>query len=106
MAVVTVGMMAVVFRSGPSAARHPMFLAFPTMMLISVVMTAITGRDGRAAEINAGRVDYLAYLAGLRESVTATAAAQRAALLWCHPDPESLSWTLAGGSRMWERRSG
>ena len=105
MAVVTVGMMAAVFRSGPSAARHPMFLIFPTMMLISVVMTAVTGRDGRAADINAGRADYLAYLAGLRESVTETAAAQRAALLWCHPDPESL-WTLVGGSRMWERRSG
>lgn len=104
MAVATVGMMAAVFRSGSSAGRHPMFLVFPTMMLISAAIAAVTGRDGRAREINISRADYLAYLSGLRESIIQTAAAQQAALQRCHPDPESL-WTVVGSSRMWERRS-
>lgn len=103
-AVATVCLMALISRSGPSAARHPTFLVLPAMTLIAVVVTAVTGRDGRTAEINAGRADYLLYLAGLRATVIETAAAQRAALLWCHPDPKSL-WTVAGGDRMWERRS-
>ncbi|HZE16502.1 MAG TPA: hypothetical protein VE197_12755, partial [Mycobacterium sp.] len=104
MAVVTVAMMAAVFRSAPGSARHPMFLVFPAMMLVSVVMTAVTGRDNRVAEINAGRADYLSYLCDLRETVTKTATAQQSALMWCHPDPDTL-WTVVGGSRMWERRS-
>ncbi len=102
MAMATVGMMAAVFRSGSSAGRQPAFLIFPTMMVISAVIAAVTNRDGRAGEVNAARAEYLNYLAGLRDSVTKTAAAQAAALRCCHPDPGSL-WTLVGSSRMWER---
>ncbi|HZU46223.1 MAG TPA: type VII secretion protein EccCa, partial [Mycobacterium sp.] len=104
MAVATAGMMAVAFSSRSAVSRNPMFLAFPAMMLISVVVTALAGRDGRrTAEVDRDRADYLSYLAGLRGSVKKNAAAQYSSLIWCHPDPESL-WTMIGGPRMWERR--
>lgn len=99
----TVAMMAVLFsRSG--MARSPMFLVFPVMMLISAAVTGFTGRDRRAADLNAERADYLDYLRGLRQTAVKTAAAQRSSSNWCHPEPDVL-WTLVGGSRMWERRS-
>ncbi len=103
MAMATMGMTAAVFRSGASVGRQPAFLIFPAMMVTSALMAAVTNRDGRTGEINISRSEYLDYLAGLRESVTETTAAQTAALRWCHPPPSSL-WTLVGGSRMWERR--
>ena len=102
--VATLAMMTAVVRSGSTAAHNPMFLAFPMMMLVSVAVTAATGRDRRhGGEIDSNRADYLDYLSALRSSVTETAVAQHSSLTWCHPDPESL-WTLIGGSRMWERR--
>jgi S-DNA-T family DNA segregation ATPase FtsK/SpoIIIE len=106
MAVATAGMMAAAFGSRTAVTRNPMFLAFPAMMLISVVVTALAGRDGRrSAELDRDRADYLSYLSALRASVTKAAAGQYSSLIWCHPDPESL-WTLIGGPRMWERRPG
>jgi S-DNA-T family DNA segregation ATPase FtsK/SpoIIIE len=105
MSVATLAMMTAVWHSGSTAGHNPMFLVFPMMMLVSVAMTAATGRDRRrAGEIDDNRVDYLDYLSGLRSSVAQTAAAQRLSLTWSHPDPGSL-WTLIGGRRMWERRS-
>jgi S-DNA-T family DNA segregation ATPase FtsK/SpoIIIE len=99
------GMVAVTYASGAAATRSPMFLLFPVMMLASVSASIVHGRAGqRAAEVSQGRRGYLAYLAALTDSASETAAAQRASLLWCHPDTESL-WTLTGGPRMWERRS-
>ncbi|MBS4728894.1 type VII secretion protein EccCa [Mycobacterium sp. SM1] len=93
-----------VWRAGPAAAHSPMFVVFPAMMLVSVAVTVAAGRaGGRGGEIAANRADYLDYLSGLRDSVAATAAAQRSSLSWCHPDPGSL-WTVIGGCRMWERR--
>ncbi|ORB13605.1 type VII secretion protein EccC [Mycobacterium noviomagense] len=104
MAVATVGMMAAAFGSRSAISRNPVFLAFPAMMLISAVITALAGRDSRrTAELDRDRADYLSYLSGLRGSVVKTAAAQCSSLMWRHPDPESL-WTLIGGPRMWERR--
>ncbi len=106
MAVTMISMMAVVYRSGAAATRNPVFLIFPLTMLVSVVGTAMTARDRRRGiDVDADRDDYLAYLGGLREAVTDTAAAQRSALAWCHPPPDAL-WTLVGEPRMWERRAG
>src|ERR1700733_8001189 len=103
MSIATVGVMAVIFISGSAVTRNPAFLAFPMMMLVSMVLTAVTQRGHRrGSEIDGDRVEYLQYLSHLRGTVTETAAAQRAFLSWNHPDPDAL-WTLVGGPRMWER---
>jgi DNA segregation ATPase FtsK/SpoIIIE, S-DNA-T family len=105
MSIATLGAMAATFFSGSAVARSPAFLAFPMMMLVSMVLTAITQHGRRqGGAVDADRVDYLEYLSRLRATVTETAAAQRASLNWCHPDPDML-WTLIGGARMWERRA-
>ncbi|OBI46714.1 type VII secretion protein EccCb [Mycobacterium sp. E796] len=101
----TLAVMAVAFLTGSSAARHPMFVAFPVMTLLSLAVTATAGRgERRRRSLDADRVNYLAYLSGLRVAVSETTAAQRNSLLWTHPDPDTL-WTLIGGPRMWERRA-
>ena len=74
MSVATLGVLAAVSWSGSAVARNPIFLAFPVLMVASLVVTAMTGRGGRA-EIDADRADYLAYLSRLRESVTEIAVA-------------------------------
>lgn len=104
MSIATLGVMAVGFFSGSAVTRNPAFLAFPVMMLVSMVLTSVTQRGHRpGSEIDGGRTGYLAYLSRLRRSVAETAAAQRASLDWSHPHPAAL-WTLIGGPRMWERR--
>ncbi|HUH71238.1 MAG TPA: type VII secretion protein EccCa [Mycobacterium sp.] len=105
MSVATLGVMAAAFLSGAGVARNPMFLAFPMMMLVSIVVTAITARGrGQGRSIDADRVGYLEYLSRLRRTVTEIAVAQRSSLNSSHPDPDTL-WTLIGGPRMWERRA-
>ncbi|MGV8875026.1 MAG: type VII secretion protein EccCa [Rhodococcus sp. (in: high G+C Gram-positive bacteria)] len=99
-----VGMVALMFTSG--AAANPMMLMFPAMMLMSMVgMLAGGGKSGgaRTAEANEDRKDYLRYLDQLRRDVAETERAQRRALEWSHPAPETL-WSVAGTERMWERR--
>jgi S-DNA-T family DNA segregation ATPase FtsK/SpoIIIE len=104
MSVATVGVMAVAFLSGSAVSRNPMFLAFPMIMLVSIVVTAVTGRGSRrGGGVDADRAEYLGYLSRLRQTVTETAVAQRLSLNVGHPDPEAL-WTLLGGPRMWDRR--
>jgi DNA segregation ATPase FtsK/SpoIIIE, S-DNA-T family len=104
MSLAALGVMAVTFFSGSAVTRNPAFLAFPIMMLVSMVLTAVTQRGRRqGGEIDADRTDYLGYLGRLRAVVTEIAAAQRASLDWSHPEPDTL-WTLIGGPRMWERR--
>ena len=103
--VTTVGVMAATFLSGSAVSRNPMFLAFPTMMLVSMVVTAVNGRHSRRGGIDADRTEYLGYLSRLRQTVTETVVAQHVSLTTDHPDPEAL-WTLIGGPLMWNRRSG
>ncbi|BBZ10356.1 type VII secretion protein EccC [Mycobacterium branderi] len=103
MAGATVAMMAVVFYTRSGIARSPVFVAFPLMMLISAVVSAIAGRDRWRTDLDGDRADYLDYLSDLRGTVVKTAAAQRVSLNWQHPEPYAL-WTLVGSSRMWERR--
>lgn len=103
-AMATVVLTAALWRSG-TVTRSPTFLLFPITMLLSGGVMTMVGRGGGAADLDAARGDYLDYLGGLRRSVTKTAAAQHRSLIWCHPDPAAL-WTMVGGDRMWERRSG
>jgi ESX secretion system protein EccC len=105
MSIATLGVMTVVFLSGSGMTRNPTFLAFPIVMVVSMVLTVVSSRgqrQGRGIEVD--RVDYLRYLDRLSETVAETLAAQRASLNWSHPDPDAL-WTLVGGPRMWERRA-
>ncbi|MFC8046803.1 type VII secretion protein EccCa [Nocardia sp. NPDC057353] len=103
-----VGMMALLFTQGGGIASNPMSLMFPLMMLLSMA-GMFAGQGGgkgqKAAEANEDRKDYLRYLDQVRRDVNDTAAQQRAAVEWSHPEPE-LVWMLAGTSRMWERRAG
>lgn len=104
--VMSVGMLAmtaVLYRSGSPVARSPVFALLPLLMLASAAAAVLAGRN--RDDLDGNREDYLGYLAALRESATATAAAQRSFLVWEHPDPEAL-WTLAGSDRMWQRRPG
>ena len=68
------GVMAAAFLSGSALSRNPMFLAFPMMMLVSMVVTAVTGRHRRrGGGIDADRTEYLGYLSRLRDTVAETA---------------------------------
>ncbi len=104
MSLAALGVMAAAFFSGSAVTRNPTFLAFPMMMMVSMVLTAVTQRGRRrGGETDADRTDYLGYLSRLRTAVTEIAAAQRTSLDRSHPEPDTL-WTLIGGPRMWERR--
>ncbi|MBB1029480.1 type VII secretion protein EccCa [Dietzia sp. SLG310A2-38A2] len=103
--VAVVGMVVVMMRTGMM--RNPMFMLFPVMMAVSAVgMLAGTLSGGnKTGETDELRKDYLRYLGQTREIVRGTAAAQRAAALWRHPDPVELP-ALVGTPRMWERDEG
>ncbi|MEH6819200.1 MAG: type VII secretion protein EccCa [Dietzia psychralcaliphila] len=100
--VAVVGMIVVMMRTGMM--RNPMFMLFPVMMAVSAVgMLAGTLSGGnKTGETDELRKDYLRYLGQTRDIVRETAAAQRAAALWRHPDPVELP-ALVGTPRMWER---
>ncbi len=99
------GMMVFYFRSGSVTGRNPMFLLFPAMMVLSMIGTTVLGSRGarRAGEIDADRREYLVYLDAIGECAGRTAAEQHHRLHRNHPPPDAL-WTLAGTSRMWQRR--
>ncbi|MBM7366789.1 type VII secretion protein EccCa [Gordonia hydrophobica] len=107
MVVAVVGMVGMMFVTGGAGAlSNPLFMMFPLMMVMSMVgMFASGGRGGpqRAAELNETRKDYLRHLGQLRETVADTAAQQREAAWWLHPEPSALLG-FVGARRMWERR--
>ena len=71
------------------------------------MMATSVGRPGagKRAELDDERRDYMRYLAQVRRQARTTADRQRDALAWRHPDPASL-WSIAGSTRLWERRTG
>jgi S-DNA-T family DNA segregation ATPase FtsK/SpoIIIE len=98
------GTMAAVFSTGTGMTRNPAVLALPAMMLVSTVVTGVTGRARRrGGGLDADRDRYLDYLSTLSRSVSEIAVAQRRSSISRDPDPDVL-WTLIGGPRMWERR--
>ena len=75
-------------------------------VVASIAMAGVfMGRGGgdRRRKIDADRREYLRYLGQVRRRVRRVAAAQREARYWLHPDPSTL-WSIAAGSRLWERR--
>ncbi|OBI34916.1 type VII secretion protein EccCa [Mycobacterium colombiense] len=103
LSLVCTGIMAAVLSAGTGVTRNPAFLALPAMMLVSTVVTGVTGRARRrGGGLDADRDQYLDYLETLSQSVSEIAVAQRRASISRDPDPDTL-WTLIGGTRMWER---
>src|SRR5206468_4325935 len=102
-AAMVLGSVGFVFVGGLS----PASMAMGGLMLMSTLAMAAGGvggrRSARRSTIETGRRRYLGQLAGVRTDLARAVAAQRAASLWCHPDPEAL-WSLPGTERMWERR--
>jgi DNA segregation ATPase FtsK/SpoIIIE, S-DNA-T family len=76
---------------------------FGVSMVGMMVGSLAAGGGRRRAELDAERRDYMRYLAQVRRRARTAAAAQREALAWAHPEPDTL-WSLAGSGRMWERR--
>ncbi|KTR85609.1 type VII secretion protein EccCa [Leucobacter chromiiresistens] len=60
-------------------------------------------RATRQASILSSRREYLAYLAQLRDTVRTAAKAQRRERNWRYPAPETLSYLVEDGTRVWER---
>lgn len=97
-----VGMIVALFATGMRLIS-PQTLFFPFVLLLAA--TALyrgTDNKMRTEEVDAERADYLRYLSAIRDNVRAEASAQRAALLWSHPDPAALA-AIPGTRRQWER---
>jgi type VII secretion protein EccCa/type VII secretion protein EccCb len=78
-------------------------LFFPFVLLLAA--TALyrgTDTKMRTEEVDAERADYVRYLSVIRDNVRTEAGAQRAALLWSHPEPAALT-AVPGTRRQWER---
>lgn len=82
----------------------PVMLFFPFALLVAAAGIYRGGGDkkARTAEVDAERADYLRYLSVVRDNIRGTAAKQRAAAEWSHPDPSELA-AVPGSRRQWER---
>ncbi|MGI8868171.1 MAG: type VII secretion protein EccCa [Mycobacteriales bacterium] len=65
--------------------------------------SVLRGRSSTKSNADTERRDYLRYLQSSRREVREVAAAQRAAALWCSPEPDALTGA-AESPRLWERR--
>ncbi|RMI29995.1 type VII secretion protein EccCa [Streptomyces triticirhizae] len=87
--------------------RGPIGYIVGTMFLVSclamVVGSVLRQRGSAKSQAREDRRQYLRYLERTRAEVRRTARAQRAALLWDAPPPDTL-WTVVESRRLWERR--
>ncbi|XVV16089.1 type VII secretion protein EccCa [Actinoplanes sp. CA-131856] len=72
-------------------------------MLLMGVMQIGKSASERKRKMRGERRDFLRYIAQLRKQARTAAAQQREFVLWNNPQPDWL-WSLAAGSRLWERR--
>lgn len=84
----------------------PYMLMMPLMMVMATVGFMAGGGPGgkKVPEINADRKEYLRYLAGLRNRVTLSAAAQVTFLAYHAPHPDDLL-SIVGTHRQWSRQT-
>ncbi|MGV0837142.1 type VII secretion protein EccCa [Mycolicibacterium thermoresistibile] len=84
----------------------PYMLMMPLMMVMATVGFMAGGGPGgkRVPEINADRKEYLRYLAGLRNRVTSSAAAQVTFFAYHAPHPDDLL-SIVGTHRQWSRQT-
>lgn len=97
---------AMVFMFTGSGSSPVTYLASSMYALSTVgMMAGMLGRNAgdKRRRLDGERRDYLRYLSQVRRRARTAAARQRAALCWHHPEPDAL-WSLAMGSRLWERR--
>ena len=78
---------------------------FGLSMVAMAGMSLLRSGQGKKAEIDEERRDYMRYLGQTRTQIRQVTEQQRKALLWRHPDPDVL-WSLAASNRLWERRTG
>ena len=81
----------------------PVMLFFPFALLVAAAGIYRGGdKKSRTVEVDAERADYLRYLSVVRDNIRGSAAKQRAAAEWSHPDPADLG-AVPGSRRQWER---
>ena len=81
----------------------PVMLFFPFALLVAAAGIYRGGdKKARTVEVDAERADYLRYLSVVRDNIRGSAAKQRAAAEWSHPDPVDLV-AVPGSRRQWER---
>ncbi|CAJ1505323.1 type VII secretion protein EccCa [[Mycobacterium] holstebronense] len=81
----------------------PVMLFFPFALLVAAAGIYRGGdKKARTVEVDAERADYLRYLSVVRDNIRGSAAKQRAAAEWSHPDPADLA-AVPGSRRQWER---
>lgn len=100
---ITAGMVAAVVATRSSLVTNPMFLMFPAVLVVSALgsLAHTAGRQG-AAQLDADRRRYLAYLHDTALTLTEAAREQRNWLDIEHPEPQTLG-QLAETARRWER---
>jgi len=100
--ILIVGMIVALVATGMKVIS-PQTLFFPFVLLLAAT-SMYRGNDNkmRTEEVDAERADYLRYLSVVRDNIRTTAADQRAAAQWSHPDPAALA-TVPGSRRQWER---
>src|SRR5467141_3619829 len=85
----------------------PLFLISGLLFMVGSVGMGVgmaaQQRIGARRRARVARAHYLDYLAGVREQVRRTGAAQQAASAWVHPPPGALL-SAARSARVWERR--
>ncbi|RSS83756.1 type VII secretion protein EccCa [Streptomyces sp. WAC06614] len=107
MALGSLSMVFVLLRPGGDSGGPLMYVATGMMALSAIGMLAtqlIRGAGDRKRQLRGERRDYARYLSQMRRQVRRTIENQRQALAWRHPAATELA-SLAGTSRMWERRS-
>ncbi|XVU28953.1 type VII secretion protein EccCa [Actinoplanes sp. CA-054009] len=72
------------------------------MLLMGVLQIGKSASE-RKRKMRGERRDFLRYIAQLRKQARTAAAQQREQVLWNNPQPGWL-WSIAAGSRLWERR--
>ena len=99
------GMIAIMVFTGVRQ-LSPYMLMMPLMMIMGTVGFMSSGGGGgkKVPEINADRKEYLRYLAGLRNRVTASASAQVAFFGYHAPHPDDLL-SIIGTHRQWSRQA-
>jgi S-DNA-T family DNA segregation ATPase FtsK/SpoIIIE len=92
---------------GAGAGAKPTTYIASGMMGLSMagMMAGNVGKQSgeKRRRLDGDRRDYQRYLGQVRKKARSAAAAQRAATLWQHPDPDAL-WCVVLGTRLWERR--
>lgn len=103
--VAMLGTIALMWTSGLSGARNPFAMILPVTAIASGIGMFMRSGAGRGlADLDDQRVRFIEHLSVLAERLREAAQLQAASLRWIHPEPSAL-WMLAGGSRMWERRT-